>query len=563
MEGNIFLHLSVLLAVTATAAFALRLLRQPLVVSYLVAGVLAGPLALDLMRGDEALYRAFANFGVVLLLFVVGLSLNVRHLREIGRSALMAGVGQVLFTAVVGFMILILIPMPMAGRAYLAVAITFSSTIIIVKLLTDKGHVERLYGRHVIGLMIVQDLLALALLVVAQVVGVGDATAPAVTGLALRVLGVVAMLALLTRYILPAILDYAARSGEHLFLTTIAWCFGVAAAVHWAGFSLELGALAAGITLAASPYQPEIASRVRPLRDFFLVLFFLILGATMRLTDVAPVVAIGALLSAFILIGNPVILYIIYRWLGFTRRNSFLAGVTAAQVSEFGFVLLLVGERLGHVGGDTLAAFTLTALVTIVASTYLVTYNEQLFQFLHPFLRRFGSERHQSERTREVYDAWLFGYHRIGWKVAEALQTKDVRFAVVDDNPDAIRKLRGRGIPVHFGDASDVEFLESLPLASANLVVSTIPDLDAQLVLIRHLRAARNTDARFIATANHARDLQPLYDAGADFVVMPHLLGGVWLSEVITGKPWTATTFARLRKEQTEEMRLRTAHATA
>ncbi|MBI4449960.1 cation:proton antiporter, partial [Candidatus Uhrbacteria bacterium] len=360
MPDNIFLNLSVLLAVTATVAFVVRLFRQPLVVAYLVAGVLVGPVVFNVLRDDGALYRAFADLGVVLLLFVVGLSLNIRHLREIGRSAAVAGIGQVIFTALVGFLLLLLLPLPMSSRIYLAVAITFSSTIVIVKLLTDKGDAERLYGRNVIGLMVVQDLIAMFLLLALSVAGSAGTLGVAIVSVAVRALALVIGLGVLGRFLLPKILDIVARSSEHLFLTTIAWCLGVASIVHLAGFSLEIGALAAGLSLAASPYQPEIASRIRPLRDFFLVLFFLVLGATMSFTGINRALTAGIVLSVFILIGNPLILYLIYRWIGFTRRNSFLAGVTAAQVSEFGFVLLLVGQRLGHISGDELAVFTIT-----------------------------------------------------------------------------------------------------------------------------------------------------------------------------------------------------------
>lgn len=562
MPGNIFLNLSVLLAVTATVAFVVRLFRQPLVVAYLVAGVLVGPVVFNVLHDDGALYRAFADLGVVLLLFVVGLSLNIRHLREIGRSAAVAGLGQFLFASLVGFLLLLLLPLPMPSRIYLAVAITFSSTIVMVKLLTDKGDSERLYGRNVIGLMVVQDLIAMFLLLALSVAGSSGTWGVAIASVALRAVALVVGLGVLGRFLLPKILDVVARSSEHLFLTTIAWCLGVASVVHLAGFSLELGALAAGLSLAASPYQPEIASRIRPLRDFFLVLFFLVLGAAMSFTGMSRALTAGVVLSVFILIGNPLILYLIYRWMGFTRRNSFLAGVTAAQVSEFGFVLLLAGQRLGHITGDELSIFTITALVTIVGSTYLVTYNEQIFQRIQPFLSRFGHERHHHEQSKE-YGAWVFGYHRIGWKVVEALRAADTTVAAVDDDPGAIQRLRDRGIPGHFGDASDDEFLEALPLQGARLVVSTIPDVDTSLVLLRHLRGHLGTKVRIVVTADHTRSLDPLYRAGADFVLLPHLIGGVWASEAIIAQPWTTATFDHLRKTQAEEMKLRSAHATA
>ncbi len=189
--------------------------------------------------------------------------------------------------------------------------------------------------------------------------------------------------------------------------------------------------------------------------------------------------------------------------------------------------------------------------------------SEQLYRALRSLLARFGHDHRQREPVATSYDAWVIGYHRIGWKVAEALRAQGMTFAAVDDDPQAIVRLRERGIPAYFGDASDDEFLESLPLASARLIVSTIPDRDTSLVLLQHCREHAGADARIIVTAEHARALDALYAAGADFVMLPHLLGGVWISNVITEKPWSAATFTNLRTEQTAEMRLRATHATA
>ncbi|MDO8622563.1 MAG: NAD-binding protein, partial [bacterium] len=198
----------------------------------------------------------------------------------------------------------------------------------------------------------------------------------------------------------------------------------------------------------------------------------------------------------------------------------------------------------------------------IVGSTYLVTYNEQIFQRIQPFLARFGHEHHHHEQSKE-YGAWVFGYHRIGWKIVEALRAAGTTIAAVDDDPDAIRRLREREIPGHFGDASDDEFLESLPLQGARLVVSTIPDVDTSLVLLRHLRGHLGTKVRIVVIADHIRSLDLLYHAGADFVLLPHLIGGVWASDAIIGQPWTTGTFEHLRKTQAEEMKLRTVSAAA
>jgi Trk K+ transport system NAD-binding subunit len=216
---------------------------------------------------------------------------------------------------------------------------------------------------------------------------------------------------------------------------------------------------------------------------------------------------------------------------------------------------MLTGQRLGHIGSDALTIFTLTALVTLIGSTYLITYGETVYRWFRPFLMRFGHDYPQPEDPVEAYTAWVFGYHRIGWKLCVALQRRGVRFAVVDDNPEAIAKLKERGIPARFGDAADIEFLESLPLEHADLIVSTIPDRDTQLVLLRHLRD-RHAHAKTIVTTEHLRERTDLEDRGADYVIMPHLLGGTWMGDVLEHRPWTDATFAALRREEDAELKL-------
>src|SRR3990167_3875655 len=436
MLDNIFLQLSVLLGITVSIAFVMRLLRQPLLVAYIVAGIVAGPMFLNLLEREGQTFDALAEFGVVLLIFVVGLSLNLEHVKKIGAVSAIAGVAQTLFTAAIGYLILIALGFPNVSAIYLAVAITFSSTIVIHKLLSDKKDTETVYGRYTIGLMIVQDLIAIAIMLIITSLGARQSLGIELSELALKTAAIFAFVAVMGRIVAPRFLARVAHSGELLFIFTVSWCFGLASLLYWLGFSLEIGAIAAGLTLGSSPYQPEISSRVKPLRDFFLVIFFIILGSQLTITNLPQVWWPSVILALFILFGNPLILYLTFRWLKFTRRNSFLAGVTAAQVSEFGFVLLVVGKNTNHIVGTELEIFTIVALLTIIISSYVITYNEQLYRRLLPLFLLFGKDRYrQQEKRRLKYDVWVFGYHRIGWKVCEALAARGVSFAVVDFNP--------------------------------------------------------------------------------------------------------------------------------
>jgi Kef-type K+ transport system membrane component KefB len=445
----------------------------------------------------------------------------------------------------------------MSSAIYLAMALTFSSTIIIVKLLAEKKDTESVYGRYTIGVMVVQDLVAIFIMMVVTSVGKGNDLWLEIGTLVGKIFILLGFVGVMARYVVPKILDKVAKSDEFLFIFTITWCFGIASLLYWMGFSLEIGAIIAGLTLGSSPYQSEIASRIKPLRDFFIIIFFIILGSEMSLANISNIWGVGVILSIFILLGNPFILYSVFRALKFTRRNSFLSGVTAAQVSEFGFVLLIVGRNSGHIAGTELEVFTIVALITIITSSYIITYNGQVFDFLKPLFDLFGADKHrQKEELSEKYDVLVFGYHRIGWKVCEALAEKEIKYAVVDYNPEAVKRLKSRNIPAFFGDVRDVEFLETLPLNNAKMIVSTIPDHDDQLTLFKHVR---KTNKKIILIGNlyHNTYLDDLYESGANYVMMTHLLGGQWISDIIKGSPWTEKTFNDLRKEQKQEMQLR------
>lgn len=557
MIDNLFLQISIILGVTLAMSFFVRAIKQPLIIAYIVSGLLVGPMFFNLINSQEETYQIFSEFGIVLLLFVVGLSLNFNYLKKVGKVAFVTGVGQVVFTGIFGVLILnYLLNFSLISSVYLAIAITFSSTIIITKLLGDKKDLESVYGRYTIGLMIVQDVIAVLVMIFVGSFG-KYSFLDSLSKLLINGLALVFLVFVLSRYVLPKILKKVAESGEFLLVFTLAWCFGLAGLVYWLGFSLEIGAIVAGISLGSSKYQTEIGSRIKPIRDFFIVLFFIILGSQMQLSQLSQAINPGIILSLFIIFGNPFILYLLYRVSKFTRRNSFLAGITAAQVSEFGFILLVVGVNSGHITGSEIPIFTIVALITIFLSSYLITYGEQIYRFLIPVFSIFGKDHLvQVEDEIEKYPVWVFGYHRMGWKICEALNFKKSHFAVVDFNPDIINKLNNRNIPSYYGDAADVEFLETLSLSEAKLIIATLPTADDQKTLIHYIRSI-NKKAIIVATSYELKYLEDLYEVGANYVMMPHLLGGNWMSDVIKNKSWTENTFKKLRHEQREDMKLR------
>lgn len=558
MFNSIFLQISIILGVTAVIASIVRFLKQPLLVAYILSGILAGPLLFNFIRGDEESYHLFSEFGIVLLLFVVGLSLNFNYIKKVGKVAVITGLGQALLTSVLSFYLLRFFQVAFYPSLYLSIAITFSSTIIITKLLSDKKDTESVYGRYTIGLMLVQDVIAIFIMILmASGKDPNVSFLHSLSFLALKSAVVVACIYFLSKFLIPFILNRIAKSSEFLFLFTVAWCFCITSIVNLFGLSLEIGAIVAGLSLGSSPYQPEISSRIRPLRDFFLIMFFIILGSEMNVANFQQALVPGLILSIFVLLLKPLILYILFRTLKFTRRNSFLSGTTAAQVSEFGFILLFTGEQLGHVGDQELAIFTIVALFTIFFSSYAITYNERLYRMLIPFFSFFGKDRYQQlEDEVPVYDAWVVGYHRMGWKICETLKDLKISFAVIDYNPEMVSNLKQQGIPVYFGDVADVEFLSEIPLEKSKLIISTIPEADDQYTFIKHVRSL-STKPYIITNLVHSKYIKDFYAAGVDYIMMPHFLGGYRISEILRENKLSRGMFKKLRTEQEKEMKMR------
>jgi len=358
---------------------------------------------------------------------------------------------------------------------------------------------------------------------------------------------------LVTKFILPSFLAKIAASGEFLFIFTVAWCFGVASLLLWSGLSLEMGAVIAGLSLGSSRYHSEIASRIKPLRDFFLVIFFIILGSQADFSQVDNILIPALILALAVLLIKPIVLYFIFRLRRFTRRNSFLAALSSGQLSEFGFIILFAGAA--YLDGRELAIFTVAAIVTIFFSSYLMSYSYQIYNFLLSVFLLFGPDnRVQKENSKEKFSAFIFGYHRTGWKIGQALKKEKIKFAAVDFNPESVLSFQRRGVKAFFGDASDIEFLRSWPLSEAKTIISTIPAPEDQLVLINFVRKY-NPKAIIIASLYHKKYLSSLYAAGADYVILPHLFGGAWAAEAIKrGELSGRSLWRKYRRQQARDL---------
>ncbi|WP_029889522.1 cation:proton antiporter [Polycyclovorans algicola] len=526
-----FSEIALLLLLAALAGAVAVRLKQPVLIAYIVLGIAVGPAGFSLVQASAEIHL-LSQVGVAVLLFVVGLKLDLHHIRHIGAVAVATGLGQLAFTIFFGFGLVLLLGKSPMEAVYIAVALTFSSTIIIVKLLSDKRELDSLYGRIAIGFLIVQDIaVVVAMMTMSAMSGADEDTAIGMVAVQLagRLIAAGALMFVLMRYVLPKLVETMARSQELLLIFAIAWGVGLAALGEWAGFSREAGAFLAGFSLASTSYREAINARLTGIRDFLLLFFFIDLGAQLELSVLGDELLSAGVLSLFVLIGNPLIVMAIMGYMGYRKRTGFLAGLTVAQISEFSIVFVAMGISLGHVGREALGLTTLVGLVTITVSSYMIVYSHRLYEWLAPVLGVFERARPVRELVVEASRQpgaepriIIFGLGRYGERLLRQLQARGVPVLGIEFDPEIVRRLRHQRLPVRFGDGEDPGFIESLPLAGVEWVITSLPLWDANRGLLHALAEGGYRGPIAGVVRDHAHGDQ-LKAAGVTRVMNPYL----------------------------------------
>lgn len=556
-----FIQLSLIILVVVLVSFIIRLLRQPLIIGYILSGIIIGPFLFNLISQDSILH-SFSEFGIAFLLFIVGLHLSPKVIKEVGKVSLITGIGQVIFTSVIGYLIGILLGFTPLTAIYIAIALTFSSTIIIMKLLSDKESLEKLYGKISIGFLLVQDLVAIIILMVISSFSTELNATNVLLSTILKGLGAITILTLISLYLLPRLSNFFARSQELLFLFSLGWGLGLAALFSYIGFSIEVGALIAGIMLSISPYSYEVGSKLKPLRDFFIISFFLILGSQMVFGDITKFIVPAILFSLFILIGNPLIVMILMGLLGYSKKTGFMAGLTVAQISEFSLILIALGVKIGNLSNEILSFVTMIGLVTIAGSTYLIMYSDRIYPHISRYLSLFEKKNiKEKSLEKKPYDCILLGYNRVGFSILKSFSKISKNQVVIDFNPEVITKLSSRKVKCIYGDVEDMDILGDLQVDKAKIIVSTIPEFEINRMLLNKLRN-KNKKMIIILTARQISDAFKLYELGADYIIMPHFLGGEYTAKIIEKSKDNRLNYKEERNSQIKDLkeRLREGH---
>lgn len=520
--------------------------RLPLVLAFLIAGILLGPsLGFGIIRSSESI-QTLSEIGLILLMFILGLEIDIRKLMRAGRAVMVNGVTQFVGCAILASAFFALLGfMNRPGDyslTYLAVATSLSSTLVVVKMLSDRMELDLLTSRITLGILVFQDIWAIVFLAIQpnlqnlQIVPVSFSIGKAMI--------LVAASWMLAKYILPRIFSTIAKQPELVLVTAMGWCFGICGLANYLGLSLEMGALVAGVSIASFPYHLDIASKITSLRDFFITLFFVALGMQIPMPT-WEVVGLAALMVIFVIVSRFLTVFPVLHVLRYGYRGSLIPAINLAQMSEFSLVVIAIGVEFKHIPQTLLAASTLALVVSLLIASFMIPSGYTIYRFMKPLLEKLGIKDHVMSAESKVHSTAksivLVGFYREASSFLEEFvkrhsQALVDQLFVVDYNPETLQKLKARGIACMYGDIGHPETLRNHNLSEAALIISTIPDTQLKgTTNLKMLYALRKMapNARIIVTADTLDKARELYAKGADYVFVPRIVGAHFLVDIL------------------------------
>ncbi len=534
MELSLLSQIGLIIVAATILAILASKTRQPLILAYFLAGILIGPGVLGYIQDPKQL-EVLSEFGIALLLFIIGMELDVSSFKGTGALSSLIGLFQVAFGIALGFFISSYFGLTLVASAVIGLIASLSSTMIVAKMLKDKLELDSLHGELVLGILIVQDVLAIIALSLLTIHGNFTLMSlfPVVwKGLLLTLIGII-----LAKFVLPSFLDEATKSTELLFIGSLTILFSFAAIAAYLDYSIAIGAFIAGISLSNTPFIHEISGRIRPLKDFFLTIFFVVIGINVVFSDTSWRLFLLLLFLAMML--KPIVTFTIMKIFSYSNRTAFLSGTAIAQVSEFSLVIAAIAMLNGILTPRQFSAVTLSAIVSMTLSSYAIKYNSDIFNKIEGILssldRLGGKEIREYRNLKKGISGHIvvFGMHRIGEKVVDSLTENKRKILVVDYRPEKIKALIKKKIQCIYSDITNPSVYEELNLKKAKAVISTIRNFEGNLLLIKRARRINKT-ILILIVANSNEEAIKLYDNGADYVVIPLSVSGEKLSNYIT-----------------------------
>jgi Kef-type K+ transport system membrane component KefB len=560
MQG--FEELTLIILIASIVSIFIHYLRQPLIIGYIISGVIVGHYFLNILTDPTSL-ELFSKLGIVILLFTIGLNLNPNSLKEAGKDATLGAILQVLVSSFFGFILsFYVLHFNVLTSVFVGVALAFSSTIIVLKILSDQGDTDTLFGKISIGILLIQDILSAGILIVLAMFnndnyGIANAPQSAIIAtFAVKAIILLIIYFILRRFVLKKTVAFFAASQEALLFFGLSSGFVMAYLFYKFGFSLEIGALFAGVALASSNFAKEISSRLKPIQDFFIAMFFVLLGANLFIENLQSLIVPIILLVLFVIVVKLLLSFWILNLIGHRTRTSFYTAISLTQVSEFSLIMLALVASYNYIDKNIVSLMTIVAMVSIAISAYMMIYVDDMYKYLRRILKviefRKNNIKMLDEDAKDL-DAVIFGFDRVGHKFVDVFLELKFKYLVIDINPKYVQSAIESGVRAIYGDAEDLGFLQENNILNSNMLISTIPHFKTNLFLVESYRK-KNKDGVIVVIAQDEAKSKELYSAGATYVIMPYHLGAYHASKMLLEFKKNPKIFEKEKKIQFDMM---------
>lgn len=511
-----------LIVIVATAmSFIAKKTKQPTVIAYIATGLVLGPVGIS-MIGQTELTKLFSELGLVFLLFFIGLEINLSEIEEVLKPTALIGVSQMALTALLGYSLGSLLGFTITESIFIGAAAMFSSTALVVKLLTDIDEASTLPGRLDVGILLIQDIAVVLILALLTANFTDPGTAVIRFGEIIAMIGVIAGISLASSsYLLPRLFKKVSQKPSAFFIYGLAWAFLLISGADQLGLSLEIGAFFAGLSLAQLPYSSELQERVRPLTDLFMAIFFINFGLKILPGQLSAYFFEALIVSLVLIVGKFGILFTLIDRMKFTPETSFKASLNMTQISEFSIILGSLAVAEGIVGDSMLGFISLVAITTMGVSSYLLNFNHSIYRKFETFLKRYESEEKKDVDIDEFHGhALVVGYNMISDRVMNLLKQQYDNVVVVDKNPENTEKLSRSPYEYIYGDFRHGEIRKASGIKKADFVISMSRDMEIN----HHILRDRKKETPVFLEAESFEHAAELYDLGAEYVMIENIV---------------------------------------
>jgi len=533
LQINLLFDVAIIIVFATIIAFIARLFKQPLIVGYILAGILLGPTTFQLIKNQEIIF-ALSEIGIAFLLFFVGLEMDLKKLKEVGFFSTAGTIIQVVLTFLAAFFILLKFGMDTTVASILSLIVAFSSTSIVVKIFSDNDEIDALSSRLSLGLLLMQDIIIIFLL--SAISTTASFTILSLATSFFKGIAIFATALLLSSVVFPRLFTAAAEYREMILLLSLTTCFIFSTIAAYFGFSIAVGAFLAGISIAPLKYSLNIQGMIEPLKDFFATIFFVSLGLQMKFAGMSNLVNIFWAMLALVIIFKPLLIATIALLFGYEKRAASTAGFSLGQVSEFSLIVAAVALSSNLIGPEIFSLTVLLVAVSIVTTAYTLRIEGKIYSFLSGYYSFISSllpkSKLKKEKKLRKKDIVLFGCHRMGAIFLDTFKKAKKKVLVVDHNPHRVEELEKMKVNCLYGNVSNEEILKHAGLSNTEFVVSTVRTVEDNLYMINYIKE-HNYDTKIIVVAEHIHQALDLYDAGADYVIIPHIVSGEKMSTII------------------------------